>query len=470
MYAPGALPVDPRLPQLPTALDEAAMAEVFAGIVQAQRPGHRVEACALDRIKYRPGRNLAVSYRLRLREAGSAASFEQIVAARFCAAGESASRNAKAHSLPALRSAAGLVTSHVEALEMIAAWWPNDPKLGAAAELFGNDAGVQRRVLGDVVHAMTGGRGELVQHELHLAQVVPENRACARVELTYRGATGEAPQQRRLYVKADAERHGPITHAVMQALHGSAAQAQGRLLTPASVLWHAPSGSHWQLALPGSTLLDVAPQVSRAASMRVGALLAALHATPVPAERRNDASQWRERLRMVADVLACVEPRWEPLVRELASSLALGVDAAWGAPSVTLHGDLHPRNVLVAGERFGLIDLDSVQLGPAIADLGDWIADALYRALLGGQSVATALAACHAFLRAYAGASGAHCSHAALAWSTAHSLLCQRAWRSVVNLKPGRYALVAPLLEMAAAILRAGSIAAALDLPQRLAA
>jgi aminoglycoside phosphotransferase (APT) family kinase protein len=154
----------------------------------------------------------------------------------------------------------------------------------------------------------------------------------------------------------------------------------------------------------------------------------------------------------------------------LGGSLAEGVDAVCDAENVTLHGDLHPRNVLVAGDRFGLIDLDSVRRGPAVADLGDWIADALYRALLGGQSAAHALAACRAFVRGYAGALGSPCGETALAWSTANSLFCQRAWRSVVSLKPGRYALVVPLLETAAAILRAGSIDAARDTPQRQAA
>ena len=172
----------------------------------------------------------------------------------------------------------------------------------------------------------------------------------------------------------------------------------------------------------------------------------------------------------MTNTLVTVEPRWQAAVHALAGSLAEGVEAVCGEEDVTLHGDLHPRNILVAGDRMGLIDLDSARRGPAVADLGDWIADALYRALLGGESVASALTACRAFVRAYAGASGGPCGEALLAWSTANSLFCQRAWRSVVNLKPGRYALVVPLLDTAAAILRAGSIDATLDSPQRLAA
>lgn len=470
MSSHNAIPVDPALPHLPVALNGAVMAEVFAGLVREHRPELSVEACAVDRIKYRPRRNVAVSYRLQLRDAQTGQGIEQLVATRFCAAGESAKRHAKAqHHAPA-PSLAGPASSHVAELDMVAAWWPNDPKLGVAAGLLGADSQARHRHVSEALSALTGGRAELFSHQLQLAQVVPEHRACARVELSFRTAPASPLELRTLYVKADSERRGATTHAVMQTLHRSAAQAEGRLLTPQPILWQGDCGLHWQAALPGTPLLDISPQVSAGASMRVGALLAGLHSVAVPTQRVADAREWLARLDLVAQTLGLVEPRWEPKVRALAGSLAASAHGFAAAPSVTLHGDLHPRNVLVDGDRLGLIDLDSVRHGPAIADLGDWIADAVYRALLGGHDVADALVSCKAFLRGYGQATQGHNSEAALAWSTANSLLCQRAWRSVVNLKPGRYALVEPLLEVATAILRSGSIDAALNMPQRLAA
>lgn len=462
------LPVDPVLPQLPVALNGTAMAEVFDRLVRAHQPGLAVEACAVDRIKYRPRRNIAVSYRLRLRDAQSDRAFDQLVATRFCTAGESERRHANALRREPSANAVGLASSHVATLDMVAAWWPNDAKLGAAAALLWGNCQARQALMGEVLAALTVGRCELVSHEIHLAQVVPEHRACARVELAYRATSSGPVLYRTVYVKAEA--CGAVTHAVMQALHRSPAQAEGRLLTPQPLLWQAASGLHWQDALPGTPLLDAACEVGTVAAWQVGSGLAELHATPVPTQRSVGATELRERLGVVANTLTTVEPCWEGTVRALAGSLAQGIDAVCDAKSVTLHGDLHPRNILVVGDRLGLIDLDEIRLGPAIADIGDWIADALYRALLDGQSAAKALMACRAFVRAYEGASGTSCGESALAWSTANSLFCQRAWRSVVNLKPGRYALVVPLLDTAAAILRAGSIDAALDSPQGLAA
>ncbi len=470
MSGRGTVPSDPVLPHLPLALNGSAMAEVFAPLLRVHRQGLAVEACTVDRIKYRPRRNIVVSYRLRVRDAQSGEAVQQLVAARFCAAGESLRRYAKAVPSDPATGTASPTTSHVASLDMVAAWWPNDHKLGRSATLLGADSPARQRVLAEVLAVMTGGQGELVSHNIELVQVVPEDRAIARAELTYRtGSAGQA-QVQTVYVKADAKRRGATTHAVMQALRRSGAQTQGRLLTPQPILWQADCGLHWQLALAGTPLLDESPQVSLAASSRVAALLAEMHSSAVLTPRRAAADDWHARLRLVCETLVSVEPGWESAVRSLASSLAVGVDAVCAEKDVTLHADLHPRNILVAGDRFGLIDLDSVCRGPAVADLGDWIADALYRALLGGQSIATALVACRGFVRAYAGVSGTPCSEASLAWSTANSLFCQRAWRSVVNLKPGRYALVEPLLDAAAAIARAGSIDAALQAPHRLAA
>jgi Phosphotransferase enzyme family len=464
------LPVDAALPQLPMALDADAMAGVFEALVREQRPALQVQACAIEGIKYRPRRNVAVCYRLLLREGQGGAPFEQIVATRFCAPGQSERRFANACARAPIGTPLGAAASLVPGLELVAAWWPNDAKLGLAAELLCGAPAQRDRIAGDAVAALTGGRGELVSHRFEIVQRIPEHRLCARVDLSYRSGPGAQTHQRTLYVKADAQQRGQVTHAVMQALFHSEAQRSGRLKTPEPILWQGEAGLHWQAALPGSALLDAAPSVDTMNSFRVGSLLAALHATRVPAMRRTGSNELQERLQLVVQTLAMVEPGWERALRRLELGLAQGITGVLGEPDVTLHGDLHPRNVLVAADGPALIDLDSARLGAPLHDLGDWFADTLYRALLCGHDIGDALASCRAFLRGYAAGGGSAAPEAWLAWSTANSLLCQRAWRCVVNLKPGRYALVEPLLRMAGAIQRAGSINAAAESLQQLAA
>jgi Ser/Thr protein kinase RdoA (MazF antagonist) len=234
-------------------------------------------------------------------------------------------------------------------------------------------------------------------------------------------------------------------------------------------LWQALAGLHWQLAMPGLALLDVDPQVGPAASARVGSQLAALHATPAPAWRTTTADTLLAQPRAVADVLGRVEPAWKPLLARLTGRLEAGAAALANEPALTLHGDLHPRNILVDGATQSFIDLDNVARGPAVIELGAWVADALYRAVLGGVAPQHAAPSWRAFLGAYADASGSAADESLLAWSTAHNLLCQRAYRGVANLKPGRFEAVPALLALADAISGAGSIDAVLPREARVA-
>lgn len=461
------LPTDPVLPQLRTALDATAMMPVFARLLSEQGAPFEISGCAVDRIKYHPRRNLMVSYRLQLRDVHGA-RLEQLAAARFCGNGESATRHAK-NLTRASTTSHGLRPSRDEALDMVAAWWPDDPKLGRASQWLGAPSAQRESGVGEVVAALTQGQGELVAHTVTLAQVVAEHRACARVRLTYRPRRGAVPVQRTVYAKADTAHDGGVIHAMMRTLSGSSAARSGALRIPETVLWQPDPGLHWVCEVPGRALLDAAAPISLDACAQVGALLAALHGTPVAMPRRISIADLLSRQRQVADTLELVEPRFGAQVRRLATRLGEDLVAFGDAPERTLHGDVHPGNLLVNAGQVTLIDLDGMRRGPAMLDLGDWIADALYRSLLAGADLAGALKPCRAFAAAYGDAARATVDERSLALSTANSLLCQRAWRAVVNLKPGRYELVEPLLDLARRIAEAGSIDAAQD-AQRLAA
>ncbi len=446
------LPRDPALPQLAQALNDDAMTEHFA----AELPGFAL-SCRVDRIKYRPRRNLAVSYRLQGRDPDGR-PVDQRVAARFCGPGESARRHAKALDRPLHRTATGPRVTHDAALGMVSHWWPNDAKLAAATSL-SNTAALRERWLPEVAAALCGPGTRVLGHHVSLAQVVPEHRLTARVGLQL-----DDGREVVVYAKADADKDGASTQALMQALHSSSAQARGALVTPRPLLWQPASGLHWQAALPGQALLDLAPQVDAATSARIGALLAELHATPAPCADAWTLEALRQRPREVADTLLQVDPAWTAPAQALARSLALQVSELAHCPQVTLHGDLHPRNLLQAADgALGLIDLDTARRGPALLDLGAWIADLLIRALLGGSDLAAALPACRAFTQAHAQVSGERAGERMLAWSVAYQLTCQRAWRCVVNLKPGRFAQTGRLLALAQQVLAAGNLDAVAD-------
>jgi thiamine kinase-like enzyme len=130
------------------------------------------------------------------------------------------------------------------------------------------------------------------------------------------------------------------------------------------------------------------------------------------------------------------------------------------APLVTLHGDLHPCNVLANGDQIALIDLDGLQCGPALLELGAWMAEGMYRAVLDADTPTRDLKAWQSLLEGYATA-GAELPHPrSLAWAAAWNLLCQRAWRCVVALKPGRLTIAPRLIELAEVVVNAPSLEA----------
>jgi aminoglycoside phosphotransferase (APT) family kinase protein len=422
-----------------------------------------VLACTIDRVKYRPRRSCSVAYRLQLVDAHAGHPFEQRVSARFCSGSESLRRHEQATLRTAVHSAAGPALTHLPTLGMVAHWLPNDAKL-AAVPLLLSDAKLRSHCLPGVVAALTGGRGRLVDHHTTLVQLVPELRVCARVELHVQGEPASGTGAHTLYAKADAERSAAATHAAMRALSDGAAASPGRRLqTPRSLLWQAAAGLHWQLGVPGEPLDALAPHVDPILAARVGAQLATLHATPVGGLTRLDADTLRAQVRNAATWLSQVEPAWHPLLARLADRL--DADAALPArePAVTLHGDLHPRNIVVDGAELAFIDLDGMRSGPAVCELGAWVADGLYRAMLDGVEPQHALHAGRAFLAAYAAASGRLIDGPSVAWSAAHDLLCKRAYRCVANLKPGRFEIVPRLLSLADAIAAAGRIDAAAE-------
>ena len=451
------LPTDAALPQLALALDARAMGEVFA----AELAQWQVQRCEIDRIKYRPGRSCTVAYRLQLHDARHGHTIEQRVAARFCSGGDAARRLHLAQDRAATASAAGPVLTHRAALDMLAHWWPNDFKLDAPRLLHDADA-LRRQSLDEVVAALSGGRGRLIDQRTTIVQAVPELRVCARVELRFQTEPGGATRTQVLYAKADLERDGARAHAIMRALADSAAQAGGRLRTPRPLLWQPSTGLHWQLALPGRVLDDVESPIGVATSASVGHQLAALHATPVPALGEADAEPLQARLARSCELLERVEPGWRHVVQRLSRRLGHGAQALAAQPAVTLHGDLHARNILVSESGLAFIDLDSAWRGPAVLELGGWVADLLYRAVLDGLPSVRMAAAVRAFVSAYAQSSGQPVDAEQLALSTAYDLLCKRACRCVANLKPGRFEAVPQLLALADRIAGGGSVDAVL--------
>jgi len=66
---------------------------------------------------------------------------------------------------------------------------------------------------------------------------------------------------------------------------------------------------------------------------------------------------------------ADIAPAYRSLADDLLVQVAHCFDRAGHPEHLRLHGDFHPGNVLVAGEKLHIVDLDGARMGPAVQDI-----------------------------------------------------------------------------------------------------
>jgi Ser/Thr protein kinase RdoA (MazF antagonist) len=191
-------------------------------------------------------------------------------------------------------------------------------------------------------------------------------------------------------------------------------------------------------------LLTYEPRDMRA----VGIALAQLHGLAVPDLPRFDRFQPDAR-RDTVELIARSLPSLGPVVEDLAAALTAG-EIADDEPGC-LHGDMHPKNVLINGSRAALIDVEEASWGPRAADLGSLLARLCCLRTMGGDARA-ADAAADALLDGYA--TVAPVPHASsVRWHTAAALLVERARRTMTRVYAGDFPYLDAQLTEAARLL-----------------
>ena len=125
------IPGDSVLPQLRTVLDARAMSAVLGRCLAAGSAPIDITACEVERVKYRPGRNCLVGYRLELRDPSTGASREQRLCAGIYAHEAAQARYAAALGHAPAMSAGVPAVSLIEPLDMVVWVFPHERKLGA---------------------------------------------------------------------------------------------------------------------------------------------------------------------------------------------------------------------------------------------------------------------------------------------------------------------------------------------------
>lgn len=441
------LPQDACLPALAAAFDAGRMRGVLeASIAAAGAPRARVRQCALQRVKYRPGRNCLFLYRALIEEPDEGRVEEQYFKACLYGPGEVAGRFRAAQEIARARPRYGRPVERIAGLDMVLWGFPNDRKLGALPRL--TDPAALRGTV-EALAAGRFGRGARVKSlRLQPAAYFPEHSYAVAVHAELAGR--EAPWT--LYAKTRADERGDAVLAAMEALWNAPARREGRLVVARPLVYGRAHRLLWQEAAPGRPLEHLAGDGRNLARHMgpLGAAVAALHGTPVPGVPALGAADRLQQLREAARVLGRACPRLEARLAKLVGCLTATLPACRNP--VTLHGDLHMNNVLIGeGEGAALVDFDGISAGPAALELGGFVAGLIYRGLLHGTPADAVAGAVAALLAAYRRHGAQAPDTAELAWHAAAALVQERAFRCLTSLKPGRYELVEPLVDEALA-------------------
>ena len=356
---------DPALPGLATLLDpEAFLAALRPGRPAAPPFAGTLRAAQITYVKYKPGTNCLVGYRL-----DAAGGPVEVNATAYRPDARGALQQARAR--PAVAGALGAGGIVLEAGTIVVSVFPDDGKLAALPQLVEADA--RRGLLCELLP----DRPDLWDGTVRRLTYKPERRYVAQVL-----AGGEARAVLRVYA-------APGYRAARG--NGTALASRGRLRLARRL---GRSDRLCSLAfewLPGHSLSEALADPARGprSVAAAGAALAELHGQDPQGLASLTRQAEAATLQAVAAGLAVVCPGLAGRAERLAGRLAARLvdEPAVDRP---IHGDFYPQQVLLTDGRVAILDLDEAVRGDPAADLGLFIAhleDAALRGQLAGGRV-----------------------------------------------------------------------------------
>ena len=329
---------------------------------------------------------------------------------------------------------------HIPELDVIVWHFPADPALPQLTVL----TDPQRVVQFLPYHGLPiAGPQALTQVEIDVVHYRPETRCTLRYVLHFN--QHGRPQQCVVYGKTFADELGQEVARRMSYCWSWATQSPLRIARPLG--YTAELRTVWQQGVDGQRLLapTSAGRTTKSLAL-VARSVAALHQSSyplptvvTPGERLADA--YKKARKMVNAF-----PEFAPLLELL---LQQGADEYRTLPptQVTLlHGDLHPRQFLIAGEHAVLFDFDEFTYGDAEQDLANFLVDLFIDC--GELTHASHLA--DTFLQAYRSQVSWEVSPTRLTWHMRMQLL-NKAYRLYLQQEPQLRERISTILEQAQA-------------------
>jgi Ser/Thr protein kinase RdoA (MazF antagonist) len=418
------LAVDRALPERDTLLDVDAVSEVLSTRLAWERP--TISNTQLVRVNYQVGKSLRAVFRATIDGA------EHIIAARMFREGRSRSAcvQGQRRAMTCGRLAG---ISHAPELGCVFWLFPNDRKIDTLDAMRHEQA---------PTHVSDGAH---VQNRL--VAYAPEKSATFACEDDDRRVLA--------YAKVAAAHQALRDGQTYCHLRETLPEHDKRLRLPRPLAYDAARRTLWLEAISGRRLSDGGPDCGNTEDLeRLGTAVAAFHELHAPAMPIFDRFA-PTHVSSDAALLATVRPDVQAAATDLAQRLDRAAPSDAGQ-SVCLHGDLHPKNAILTGERVALIDVEDVATGPAAADVGSLLASMLYLQVCGRMTHEQYTRNAAAFVGAYNRAATVRLSGQSLAWHAATAMFVERAVRAVTRIRPLGLSHLGALIEESERLLDRG--------------
>ena len=404
---------DPALPQRDVLVDEAVMARYLSRLV-TRYGDFGINNCERLRTKYRIGSSLRVLYEV----SGNGHSYR--IAARAFPRSQRITNQS--------------TTPEIYAPELNTIFWifPHDRKIKNLILL----AGIPEELRN--IEGREWVESRIVGH-------VPEKSVTAQCL--------DRDNKITAYAKIYAGEEGREVYDMYQQIHAALKAGLVQLQIPRALSYH---DKHHLLLLepvPGVPLSVLEPAKREYAYRRLGEALNKLHSITPPSLTPRSTRLTPDGLMQAVTTISQARPEVADIAHRLASKLIAGYEKISDAGPVLLHGDLHPKNVLLDDERLFLLDLDQAATGAAALDAGSVIAGLYCDASVGSLSNEDCSSLISAFLTGYGPAEELRVS---LRWYVAAALLEERALRAVTRIRFGGLQKLPEILTTAEAVLNGG--------------